>query len=135
MTKEEFGYLQESADKYLTITKENIFDKSVSLSTFYSKCLSLYSHELIIYKNMNTEKENRYSKLYIKHKNSNADRRNKSDVEPYIFSDEEYYHFLKQLNDQEVMVNHIESLLDFIKKMTYHITNLVTMMKMERGIQ
>jgi hypothetical protein len=75
---------------------------------------------------MMTEREKLYGQLYIKYRYDNQkEARTKTEIEPFIHSDDLYYKLCLQINEQEKIVKYLEGVCDAIKRLSYNIKNII----------
>jgi len=126
MEKKIFNELMTKHDKELTITKNNISEKSMELPLMYNKYLDIFSKQLKIFKRLTREREELYGKKYKNYKFfDNHTWSNKHEIETQIFNDTEYQAKKLEYDEQEIQVKQLEMLLANIKSTSYTIRNIV----------
>ena len=136
MENKTFEEIKNYVEHGFEVNIDNLEAKSISLMTMQGHILSAYVKELKVFKNMITDKESLYGHLYEKLRfDNNRQLKNKTEIDPFIWKDETYYALCLRFNDQECQVKYFEEVLDSIKKMSYHIGNIITLEKIKRGIQ
>jgi hypothetical protein len=113
-------------NKKFVITKENLGEKSLELTNNFMQYYDQYIVEYKVLQDMLTSKQKLYSELYNKYRYDNKlEARTKTEVEPFIYSDESYYKMSLAVNDQEMIVKYFEGLCDMIKRLSYNIKNII----------
>lgn len=113
-------------NKKFVITKENLGEKSIELTNSFMRYYDQYITEYKVLQDMLTSKQKLYSELYNKYRYDNKlEARTKTEVEPFIYSDESYYKVSLSVNDQEMIVKYFEGLCDMIKRLSYNIKNII----------
>jgi len=135
MDRKTFDELKNHTNTKFEFNRENILEKSMSLFSSYSYYHDLFIEELKILKTMKHDRDKLYGILYADLRRGPLDMRHKTEIEPHIFSNENYYRMSLKITDQETIVKYLEDVLDFIKKSSFHISNIVSLIKMERGIE
>jgi hypothetical protein len=108
------------------ITKDNLGEKSLELTNNFMQYYDQYIVEYKVLQDMLTGKQKLYSELYNKYRYDNKlEARTKTEVEPFIYSDESYYRISLAVNDQEMIVKYFEGLCDMIKRLSYNIKNII----------
>lgn len=126
MDLKKFDGLRKFDSEKFNITKENIAAKSVELTNEFMRHFDLYIIEYKLYQDMLVQKQKLYSELYKKYRYDNQqEARTKTEVEPFIYSDESYYKMCLSTNDQEMVVKYLEGICDAIKKLSYNIKNII----------
>src|SRR5512136_1206219 len=102
MEQQKFEDLKKYIGNKIKISKDNLEEKSAGLSTLYFHCIDTYSAEFRLYKDMKIEAERIYGERY-KFYAFNYDRqlKTKNEIDAHIWSDPEYYEYMKKLNFQE----------------------------------
>ena len=135
MTQVDFQKLKLFFENELKITEQNIMEKSIQLSNFYSKTLQIYSKELRILKMKKVEMDKTFGELYHKYKfKYDFQLDTKAEVETYIKSDDIYYKLALEYAQQEVQVNFLEQTLGQINNMGYRIKNFIDLKKISQGM-
>jgi hypothetical protein len=126
MNEQSFKDLIDFTENKMKITNENVLDKATSIPSSYHHYLDLYIKELKVLKNKITEREKLYGTLYDSVRfQSNKELKNKSEIDPYINSNEPYYQLCLSINDQETIVKYLEEVLSSINKLSYSIRNYI----------
>jgi len=134
MTPEKFAELKEFNKEKFKITEDNILSKAISIPSSYHHYLSLYIDELKILKNKMVEKDKQYGILYDSIRFSgNKDLKNKSEIDPYINSNDIYYKMCLDINDQEMVVKYLEEVMSSINKLSYAIRNFIDIKNLGLG--
>jgi len=134
MTEKEFQKLQENINNDLNLTKSNILEKSIEIPKLYTKYLNIYNKELRIFKEYSLLKDNTYGKLYHYYKFEGEFKLDKkTEIEPYIKSNEKYLKICYKLNNIEIYCKHLEKILESIKQMGYSIKNFIEYKKFLSG--
>lgn len=120
-----FRQILEQKQKFV-ITKENLGEKSLELTNNFMQYYDQYIVEYKVLQDMLTAKQKLYSELYNKYRYDNKlEARTKTEVEPFIYSDDSYYKMSLAVNDQEMIVKYFEGLCDMIKRLSYNIKNII----------
>lgn len=135
----EFENLRKEIERDLNLNEDNLIEKSIQISNYYTKYLKVYSKELLILKKLFVEKEKRYNELYKKYRFSQDDKfgfelSTKSDIDAFICSNDEYYKKNVKYHSQEVVVKYLEETIKSINTMGFRIKNHIDLMKMKKGL-
>lgn len=126
MKKEKFKAIQKKTAELFAVTKDNIGEKTIELINSFPRYYDEYIAEYEVYANLLAEKEKRYGELYSKFRfDSQRDARTKTEIEPLIHSNEDYYQICLRANEQEKVVKYMEGICDAIKRMGYNIKNII----------
>ena len=126
MNQENFNKLKLFTGGKFKITEDNILSQAISIPSSYHYYLDLYIDELKTLKNKITEREKLYGTLYDTIRfGGNRDLRNKTEIDPYINSNDIYYKLCLEINDQEVIMKYLEETLSSINKLSYSIKNYI----------
>jgi hypothetical protein len=126
MNQENFIKLKEFSKNKFKITEENVLSQAISIPSSYHYYLDIYADELKILKNKITERDKLYGTLYDSIRfGGNKELRNKTEIDPYINSNDAYYKLCLEVNDQEVIVKYLEETLSSINKLSYSIRNYI----------
>jgi hypothetical protein len=121
-----FNALRKFDSEKFNITAGNIAAKSIELTNEFIRHFDLYIIEYRVFQDLQVEKQKLYSELYKKYRYDNQqEARTKTEVEPFIYSDESYYKMCLSANDQEMVVKYLEGICDAIKKLSYNIKNII----------
>jgi len=124
-TFNKFRQILEQKHKFV-ITKDNLGEKSLELTNSFMQYYDQYIVEYKVLQDMLASKQKLYSELYNKYRYDNKlEARTKTEVEPFIYSDESYYKMSLAVNDQEMIVKYFEGLCDMIKRLSYNIKNII----------
>jgi len=135
MDQQNFIKLKKYIESKIKLTKDNLEEKSASLSTLYFYCVDIYSDEFKIYKNMKVDSESIYGKLYKKYAYGyNIQLKTKNEIDAHIWSDEEYFACMKNLNHQEAVVRFLEESITMIKQIGYTIKNMIEIQRAKSGV-
>jgi hypothetical protein len=134
MDQVNFKSLKHYISTKVKLTKVNLEEKSASLSTLYFYCIDIYSDEFKIYKDMKVDAESTYGRLYKKYAyGSNLQLKTKNEVEAHIWSDEEYFNHMKNLNHQEAVVRFLEETITMVKQIGFTIKNMIEIQRVKSG--
>ena len=130
--------LKSVIEKQLEITEDNILDKTRTTSSLYSRVLQLYFAEFRKLKTLNIELNKIYAKCYLDIKKHGYEGvevgKSKGEIETFINIDNEYCQQLEKVNDSEIIVKYLESTLDNLNKVSFHIKNYIELKKIQMGI-
>lgn len=135
MDKQDFEALKKFSASKLKLKEDDLLEKSMSIFSMYSHYYDIFINELKVLKKLRLDRERLYSDLYKKIRMDSYGLKNKSEIEPYIFSEDEYYELALNINDQEIVVKYLEDMIDYIRKSSFQISNLVSLIKIKRGIE
>ncbi len=137
MNREDFQKLVEFTKDKFNINESNIMEKSLLLFSSYNYYNDLYIHELRILKKKLIEKESIYGEVYQAFRTGkmNLELKHKTEIDPFINSNAVYKNICLEIIDQEMVVRYLEETLDIIKKSSYHINNIITLIKLKNGIE
>lgn len=134
MNIEDFEKLKNITKTKMVLTNENIVDKSISIISYYHQYLNLYIDEYKLYKDLLVEKEKLYGVLYNDLRyNTNKDLKSRTEIEPFINSNDMYYKLCLRINDQEMIVKYLEEVMDSIKKLSFNIKNIIDLKNLQGG--
>jgi len=135
MTEEEYLILSEKINTDLLITESNVLLKSIEIPQIYTFYLNHYRKTLKYYKELLVLKDKIYGELfhYYKYEFTHALDK-KTDIEPYINSNEKFYKILIKVNNQEIYLKWLEKALDNIKQMSFNIKNFIDYKKFMNGV-
>jgi len=135
MNWEDYNRLKLLADKDLEINQDNVLEKSLKSPYVYHKYLDVFINETRIYKTLESNRLEMYSKLYKKYKYENDHQADsKAEVEVFINSDNEYLLLKHKTDMQQTILTYLELLLDCIgKTMGYGIKNFIDFKKFLSG--
>jgi hypothetical protein len=126
MNQENFTKLKAFNQNKFKITEDNVLTQAISIPSSYHYYLDIYADELKILKNKITEREKLYGVLYDQIRfHDNRELKNKTEIDPYINSNEMYYQLCLNVNDQEVIVKYLEETISSINKLSYSIRNYI----------
>lgn len=121
----QFRLVLEQTKKFV-ITKENLGEKSLELTNSFMRYYDQYITEYKVLQDLLIEKQRLYSELYNKYRYDNKlEARTKTEVEPFIYSDNSYYKMSLKVSDQDMIVKYFEGLCDMIKRLSYNIKNII----------
>jgi len=136
MTSEELENLSKLVRSKANFTEDNILDKSLEMSSIYFRYLELYTSEMKELKKFEADREMLYGTLFLDlKKNSNIEIKTKGDADTIIKANATYYNASLEVSHQETVVKYLEEVIDMYKKMTYMIGNIVSLIKIKRGLQ
>jgi hypothetical protein len=132
MTLEQFKSLKTKVESDLDLTDSNAAEKSLKLSSLYSKYLGLYIQELKLLKTTSTEKDKLYGELYHKYKFKNDFQLDSAkEIDTYIRADDSFYNKCLEFQNQEIIVKYLEEVLQNIKNAGYAIKNHLEFVKLK----
>ncbi|MFW6282046.1 MAG: recombination mediator protein UvsY [bacterium] len=135
MTNEKFQELKKLIEKEIKLDESNIMEKSIQLSNLHTKMLQLYSNELKLLKNKYHEREKIFGELYEHFRfKSDYSLTTKTEIEPFIKSNDKYYKAALEYSQQEVIVKYIEQTIDQINALGFRIKNYIDLLKIKKGI-
>jgi len=127
MTLEQLEKLKVKVNNDLQLTDANVLDKSLNLPILYQKYLDVFISQMRVFKNLERDKQNMYSKKYHHYKfEGDFQLDSKGEIETYINGDDDYDELLRKYNVQALVIEYLENVLDNIKKLTFTIKNYVT---------
>ena len=134
MTMEDYNRLKTIVDAELTLTQDNVLQKSLNIPFLYHKYLDIFINETREYKTLKQKVKKKYSDVYadVKFK-GNFQLDSKAEVEVFIAKDDVYMDLKHEADMQETVVQYLELLLDTISKMSFHIKNFVDIAKFKSG--
>lgn len=135
MKKESLNQLKTHITNTLTLTKENVHQKTLELSNLHDNVLKLYVKEMKTLKRLKAERDQLYGKLYHKFKfNFDYELGPKNEVEAYIFAEDEFHEKRIDIQEQETIVEYLSGVMDNIKNTSFQIKAYVDMLKIQQGL-
>jgi hypothetical protein len=142
MIKEDFEKLKIYVETEFKLTESNVLQKSLQISNLLYELTSIYSKESKLLKIQQIEKDKFYGELYRYYRygemkgrpNFQQSLSTKSEIDPYIESDELYYKIALEVAGQEVIVNYLEQIVKSINSLGYNIKNYIDLQKFNKGI-
>jgi len=121
-----FKALMKKLDLELTLTEENLIEKSKKLPMLYNEYLDIFSKELRSLKKLSADKHKKFGELYKHFKYfDNHNWETKGEIETQILAHDEYYALVVEFNEQETMVKQLEMALENIKRTSFQIKNII----------
>jgi hypothetical protein len=134
MTETEFKKLRKKSENDLTITKKNVLEKSLQIPKLLDSYIKIFTKEYHDYKNLLAKKKKKYGELYEHFKfKSKYTLDKKSEIEPFIYGDDDFFKISKQCNDQEMICKFLENIIDTLKSMSFNIKNFIDYNKFLNG--
>jgi len=135
MEDDKFRALQAKVNKDLTITQDNVMQKSLDLSKLYTEYSRRYYTQVGILKNINIEKVKLYKKLYHYYKFDGDFRLDtKKEVEIYVLADTEYCQLRLDWDKQSIIVEFLEKTLANIQRASFTIRDYIELQKFKKGV-
>ena len=134
MTFPEFQLLKVEIEDSLKISKDNISEKSISVPYSHSKYINIFSREFKLFRDLSIKKDKLYGKLYHYYKfDFNYSLSSKTEIEPYINNNDEYYKLLLEMNEQEEIVKYLEKIVKVFEGLSFSIKNFIEYQKFISG--
>jgi len=152
MTEEQFIFLKKQIKEDVTITDENVVQKSGDVPFIYQKYLDLFITELKSFKIIKNRKERLYANLYHHLKfDVNFKLDSKSEIETSIHGEyepeddkdtkgillrdkqNEYDEVLRQFNWGSIVVKYLEDALKNVSNMSFNISNYLKLKQFFNG--
>lgn len=130
---EEFKKLRKEVNNDLTITKENVLEKSLQVPKLYSKYLNIFIALFRRYKALIEEKDVLYKKLYHEYKYEFKYELKNTEVNLYIKGDEKFMLKCSEINDVEHILKYFEKILENIKQISFNVKNFIDYTKFLNG--
>lgn len=138
LTTEKFKILKNKVLEDITLTPDNIEEKSITLPVLYSRYNNIYNSQLILLKNINSDRLKTYRKIYHNYR-FGGDKINyrldtKKEIESYVFGDDEYLELKMVYDRQTAVVDFLEKTLQNIQRMSFNISHYIEIQKFKRGV-
>ncbi len=135
MEDTQFKSLQAKVNKDLTITPDNVMQKSLDLSKLYTEYSRRYYTQVSILKNINIEKVKLYKKLYHHYKFDGDFRLDtKKEIEVYVLGDDLYCELRRDYEKQTIIVEFLEKTLSNIQRASFTIRDYIELQKFKKGV-
>jgi hypothetical protein len=146
MTFDDFQKLKKKMVEELKVNEENVQQKSISISNLYMSVLSVYNKERYEFKKLECEKDKLYGELFHHYKYGGTPQTQakygkqdyqldtKTEIDPYIKSNPDYYDLVLKMAQIENQVNFLEQSLQNINNMGFRIKNYVELLKISKGL-
>ena len=106
MNKEQFETIRKENAEKMSVTKDNLGEKSVDFLNMFARNFDFYVDEYKLYQDMRTKKERLYSEYYKKYRYDNKlEIRTTGEIESFIHTEELYYKLCLNVNQQELVEN------------------------------
>jgi len=134
MNWNEYNRLKQIVDKELVITEDNALKKSLDTPLLYHKYLDICTNQMRYVKTLTKDVKKKYKERYEHFKfKSDFQLDSKSEIETFIFGDEEYANLKHELDTQEIILHYLEEVLSTIQKSSFHIKNFIDYAKFRAG--
>ena len=135
MEDTKFKSLQAKVNKDLTITPDNVMQKSLDLSKLYTEYSRRYYAQVAILKNINIEKARMYRRLYHHYKFDGDFRLDtKKEIEVYVLGDDLYCELRRDYEKQTIIVEFLEKTLSNIQRASFTIRDYIELQKFKKGV-
>ena len=126
MDRKELDAIRTKTTELFKITPDNLYTKSIEMINAFPRYYDKYIMEYKAYRDLISDKDKLYGELYNKYRfNSNKELKTKSEVEPFVLSDESYYQLCLRVNEYELGVKYLEGVCDAIKRLSYNVKNII----------
>lgn len=135
MNYEELRQLKAYVAREITLTPDNIEEMTLKIPNLIGKFLGRYVDERRLLKELKAEVSTAYHTSYHKHKfDFNYKLDTKSEIESYVFADEDYRAKKLAYDTQEVCTEYIGSVVEMLQKMNFNISYYLDFQKLKLGI-
>lgn len=134
MDNEKFVEIRKKINEELKITDSNVMSKSLGISKLYYRYLQHYIIAFRKHRKLLLEKDRCYGRLfkYFRYE-SQYKLDKKSEIDPLINDNNEYYVLCDKCIDSEFKLKFFEKVLSDIDKMSFNIKNYIEIKKFMEG--